>query len=103
MGILKPIKKNEFQTLTVKVSQSLYERLRTIQKKANDAGLEFDNNEILVGALEKAVSQAEKELGKLGKAENQGKQKAEVSNEPVEPKSALMSGNGAETANSKVV
>lgn len=27
MGILKPIKKNEFQTLAVKVSQGLHERL----------------------------------------------------------------------------
>lgn len=67
MGVLKPIKKNEFQTLNVKISQGLHERLRTVQKDANDAGLEFDSNEILLSALEKAVSQAEKELGKLGK------------------------------------
>lgn len=104
MGVLKPIRKNEFQTLTIKVSQGLHDRLRTIQKNANDLGLEFDSNEILVSALEKAVGQAEKEIGKLGKKDgNAAKAKTEETKADDESEIVLGVGNGAETASTKVL
>jgi len=62
MGILKPLKKNEFQTVALKLSKPLHERLRNVQELANEADLEFDVNDLLVPLLEKAVAKAEKEL-----------------------------------------
>jgi len=65
MGILKPLKKNEFQTVALKLSKPLHERLRNVQELANEADLEFDVNDLLVPLLEKAVAKAEKELQQL--------------------------------------
>jgi len=62
MGILKPLKKTEYQTVALKLSKTLHERLRNVQELANNADLEFDVNDLLVPLLEKAVAKAEKEL-----------------------------------------
>lgn len=61
-SILRPAQRSETKTLSVRLPGDLYSRIESIRKAALLKGLDFPLTHYLVGAIDDAVSIAEKEL-----------------------------------------
>ena len=73
MKVLKPKKQIDMVTLSVRVPQELNERLKRCQADAEGEGFTFSVADVVIAALDKAISSASKDLETARRSRDDGK------------------------------